>query len=87
MVKKTDSHFRAVASTYLAQRGMTQTALAQAMGCNATYANHVFTGHRLPQSDWVDLVAKTLNLSDDQSVELHKAAAKDHGFKLDLTKP
>jgi hypothetical protein len=33
--------------------------------------------------EWVDLIADTLNLSPRQ---LHVAAAKQHGFKLDLSK-
>jgi len=31
-------------------------------------------------------VANALGLSDKERVALHRAAAKDHGFKLDLTK-
>jgi HD-GYP domain-containing protein (c-di-GMP phosphodiesterase class II) len=52
----------------------------------AAYVNQLITGHKKPSPEWVDLIADTLKLSPEQRQALHVAAAKQHGFKLDLTK-
>jgi hypothetical protein len=49
-------------------------------------ANQLITGHKKPSPEWVDLIADTLKLSPEQRQALHVAAAKQHGFRLDLTK-
>lgn len=76
-------HFASTVSTVLAGRGMSQTALAQAVGSSAAYVNHLMTGYRRPTANWADLVANALGVDEDTRTALHKAAAKDLGFKLD----
>lgn len=71
----------------LAERQMTQVDLAEAIGKSQPYTNQVLTGRKHPSPEWVDLVASTLKLSAEKTAELHRAAALDNGFKLDLTKP
>ncbi len=75
-------HFASTVSTVLAGRGMTQTALAQAVGASPAYVNHLMTGYRRPTANWADLVANALGVDEDMRTALHKAAAKDLGFKL-----
>lgn len=70
---------------YMTSTNTSQTAFAEAVGKNAKYVNHLVTGHRRPSPEWVDIVATGLNLSDDERSKLHLAAAKDHGFKIDLS--
>lgn len=66
---------------------MTQSVLAEALGCSTAYANGVVRGTKRVSARWADLVADTLELSEAERVRLHRAAAADHGFRLDLTKP
>jgi len=65
---------------------MTQLDLTKAVGKHPAYTNQVLTGGRRPSPEYVDLVANALGLSDKERVALHRAAAHDHGFKLDLTR-
>jgi transcriptional regulator with XRE-family HTH domain len=83
---KTDSHFGASVSKSLAEARMTQTEVAERIGSSTSYVNQMLTGRKRPSPQWVDLIADTLKASDRQRVELHRAAAKDYGFKLDLRK-
>ena len=71
----------------LAGRKLSQARAASASGFSQPYLNQVATGKRLPSADWVDTVANALGLSPEERERLHRAAAKDHGFKIDLTKP
>ena len=74
-------------SRALAEHRMSQIELANALGKSASYTNQVMTGRKKPTPRWADLVADTLGLSAAQRAALHRSAAKDNGFKLDLTKP
>lgn len=70
---------------HLASAGTTQAEFARKAGLSMGYVNFVATGHRNPGPEWVDLIAEHLKLSTEQRAEMHRAAAKDHGFKIDLT--
>ena len=74
--------FGACVSQTLAQARMTQKDLASATSVHRTYVNHILTGRRSPSARWVDLVADATNMDEDKRRELHKEAAKAHGFKL-----
>ncbi len=56
------------------------------MGKTPVYVSRTLTGRVKPSPGWVDLVADTLRLSAEKRQALHVAAAKDNGFKIDLTK-
>jgi transcriptional regulator with XRE-family HTH domain len=73
-------------SVALAEARMTQSELAAKTGRSTAYVNQLITGHKKPSPEWVDLIADTLKLSPKDRQALHVAAAKQHGFKLDLTK-
>jgi transcriptional regulator with XRE-family HTH domain len=64
---------------------MTQYAAAKATGASQSYLNQVVNGERLPSADWLETVAQALELSDEERARLHRAAARSHGFKIDLT--
>jgi transcriptional regulator with XRE-family HTH domain len=70
----------------LAGRNVSQARVASAAGFSQPYVNQIATGKRLPPADWIDTVANALGLSPKERERLHRAAAKDHGFKIDLTK-
>jgi len=81
------NHFGASVSAALAERRLSQADLAEALGRSPAYLNQTMTGTKPASAEWADLVADTLKLSRVKRAELHAAAARDHGFKLDLTPP
>lgn len=71
----------------LTERSMSQASLADNLDISSAYISKVLSGHRSPSAKWVDLVADSLQVSPERRVEMHRAAAKDLGFKLDLSFP
>ncbi|WP_218014061.1 helix-turn-helix domain-containing protein [Rubellimicrobium roseum] len=69
----------------LAGRDLSQARAAKLAGTSQPFLNQVATGRRKPSAEWVDLIAAALALSPEESERLHRAAAKDHGFRIDLT--
>ena len=67
-------------------RGTSQRALASATGRHPSYITQTMNGTKSVSPQWADLVADVLKLPEKERVKLHRAAASDHGFKLDLTK-
>jgi len=77
------TNFGTAVTGYLTARGMSQTALANVIGKDASHVNHVITGrYSRPTASWADLVANALDLDPEETYRLHLAAAKDQGFKL-----
>jgi len=70
----------------LAKRGTNQRTLAFSVGTTPSYVNHVIAGRKMASPQFADKVADTLGLPKAERVGLHRAAARDAGFKLDLTK-
>ena len=71
----------------LTARRMSQTELARELNVAPSRVNNTMTGTRPASPHWTDLVADALQFSAEQRVSLHTAAAKDVGYKLDLTPP
>jgi transcriptional regulator with XRE-family HTH domain len=68
------------------QKKISQRDLASAAGVSPSYVNHIMAGRKSVSPQWADLVADTLKLGESARIELHRAAARDAGYKLDLTK-
>lgn len=83
--KRLRSAFGQALAAQLAARGSTQTNLATALGRSTSYLNQVMNGHKTASSSLVEQTANCLNLEAEARTALHRAAATDHGFKLDLT--
>jgi cyanate lyase len=81
------TEFGTALSVQLARRRMTQSDLAHSVGRSPSYTNQVMSGRKGASPQWVELVADTLRLSKADRRRLHFAAAKDHGYRLDLTEP
>lgn len=67
----------------LGQRGMSQSKLAIAMQKSPSYLNRVMLGKRGTSPQWVDLVADMLGVSPEVRREMHRAGARDAGWKID----
>jgi cyanate lyase len=80
----TKSTFGAAVSSLLTERRMSQADLAEAVGKSHAYTNQTLTGRKSASPEWVNLVAETLGLSRKQRATLHRAAAKDQGYEIDL---
>ena len=84
--KSIDTNFGRSVSNALAELDLTQGDLSEMLGRNPKYVNQTMTGYRKPAPYWVDLVANVLELTPKERAKLHRDAALDNGFKLDLTK-
>lgn len=81
-----NTEFGTAVSAELAAAHLGQLDLAKRLGKTPVYLNRTLTGRVKPSPGWVDLVADTLKVSAEKRQALHVAAAKDYGFKIDLTK-
>lgn len=84
---KYETAFGTSVSGALAEARMSQTDLADKLGKSSAYTNQTMTGRKRVSPQWADLIADTLQLSPERRRDLHVAAAKDFGFKIDLTLP
>lgn len=69
----------------LSSRSTSQYAAAKVANTSQSYLNQVVNGERLASAAWLDTIATALGLTDEERAKLHRAAARDHGFKIDLT--
>lgn len=69
----------------LSARGLTQYAAARFTGTSQAFMNQVANGSRLPSADWLDTIATVLEMKPEERIGLHRAAARSHGFKIDLS--
>jgi plasmid maintenance system antidote protein VapI len=79
------SNFGEVVSNALTTSNSTASSLAQGMSTTQAHVSQMMTGARGVTPKWADLVADTLKLQVQQRAELHRAAALDKGYKLDLS--
>lgn len=79
-----DCEFGAAVSAALTERRMSQHDLADAVGKSVAYTNQTMTGRKSASPQWVNLVAETLKLTTKERAALHRAAAKDQGYEIDL---
>lgn len=88
---KRHSHFGQEVKPLLESSGTSQVSLgvsisvARGEPVSTAYVNHTLSGAKKPNAEWVELVANALNVTPEQRARLHRAAAMDNGFKLDLT--
>ncbi|HKY20013.1 MAG TPA: helix-turn-helix transcriptional regulator [Vicinamibacterales bacterium] len=69
---------------HFAETSISQSTVSKEMGVARPYLNRVIGGSELPSAKWLDTVALGLGLTDAQRIALHRAAARDHGFEIDL---
>lgn len=84
---KWDSETGKALGEILSGRDVSQSRLARLTARSQPYVNQVVNGKRHPSAEWIETMANALALEDTERERLHRAAAKDHGFRIDLTKP
>ena len=87
MAKVPATQTAAALGAILSERSVSQYRASKLAGVSQPYMNQVATGRRRASADWIELVSDALDLTAEERERLHRAAAKDHGFKIDLTKP
>lgn len=70
----------------MSKRGIRQTKVAEALGVSRAYVSNTMTGRYGVSGEQVDRFADALQAELDERAKLHRAAALDAGFKIDLTK-
>lgn len=86
--KKSDtpeaSAFGMTLSQYIDQYAVNQSQLAERLGTSRAYVSGLATGKKHASAKTAEEIARTLGVSEEETVRLHRAAAADAGFKLDL---
>jgi cyanate lyase len=85
--KKYATAFGEALAKQLEKRSTNQRTLAAKLGSSPSYVNHLLAGRKTASASIADTVADELCLPEKERIDLHRAAARDAGFKLDLTKP
>lgn len=80
------SAFGEALSKQLSARQVTPYTLANNTGVSPSFVSRAMHGKRTVSPEWADTIAKALALNDKEARDLHRAAALDAGYKLDLTK-
>lgn len=68
----------------LSARGMKQKTLADSLNVTPTYVSSLLARRKALSAETADRIATVMELTPAERVALHRAAASDHGFKLDL---
>ena len=69
---------------YLDQYGKSRSAVASEMGITRSYISQLTTGAKTVSAEKVDSLADTIGITEEERVDLHRAAAKSAGFRIDL---
>lgn len=65
-------------------RSLSQKALAEALDVSPAYVSAVVRGKKAVSAPTVQKMSAALSLDPIEERALHRAAARDHGFRLDL---
>ena len=84
MTKAPKTRVGTVLDENLRARGLSQRALADLLDVSPAYVSGLVLGKKTLSASTADKVAQALNLSSVESGTLHRAAAQDMGFRLDL---
>lgn len=68
----------------LRSRGLSQRDLAERLDVSAAYVSALVSGKKTLSASTADRLVGALSLNQEETVSLHRAAAMDMGFRLDL---
>lgn len=80
---KYESAFAKALSEQLSAKPMTQSQLATVTSAHPAYISKVMNGERTVSPHWADVIARALDVDRKTRAKLHRAAAKDAGYKID----
>lgn len=73
--------FSAALAEQLARHSLRQSDIARANGVTAAYISRLANSASV-SPEWVDLIADTMNASDEERARLHVAAARAKGYRI-----
>jgi plasmid maintenance system antidote protein VapI len=68
----------------LSSRQLSQKSLAEGLDVTPTYVSALLAGRKSLSADTADRIVGVLGLSPAETLALHRAAALDQGFRLEL---
>lgn len=81
---RTRSNFGLVFDEVLRRRNLRQGDVAERMDVSAAYVSSLTTGKKKASPERIDVMSESLSLTSEETRRLHRAAALDAGFRLDL---
>lgn len=84
MSKESKSEFGKNLSNILDTYSTSQSNLARDMGVSRAYVSSIFKGTKNVSPSKIEEIARIVGLTEAEEIALHRSAAKDQGFKLDL---
>lgn len=68
----------------LHETGVRQVDLSSSLEVSGAYISSLYNGSKIASASTVEKIADALPITEVQRVKLHRAAAVDNGFRLDL---
>ena len=84
MKKQSKTRFGTLYQECLRRHDMTQSSVAKVTGNSRSYVSQVIVGKKSAGPNTVDSMANAIDATDGERRELHRAAASDAGFRIDL---
>lgn len=84
MAKKSETRAGEALRELMKERSVSQTELATQLDVSQAYVSSIVRGTKNMSPSTIDKAAGVLGASDHVRVRLHRAAALDQGFHLDL---
>lgn len=84
MKKRAKTRFAQLVREVMAERAPSQAEVARSIGVSRAYVNAVLSGEKGVSAENVDRFADALGLDEPTRVRLHRAAAEDSGFRINL---
>ncbi|MFZ3584804.1 helix-turn-helix domain-containing protein [Loktanella sp. DJP18] len=83
---KDDTAFGKAFVALLGQHNLRQTQVAESLDVSRAYVSALVNGHKSLKPNRIDAVGQVLGFDNTEVLRLHRAAAQDAGFRLDLPK-
>lgn len=84
MTSKDRKRFGAAFEEALSQHGLKKTQAADRLEVSRAYVSKITSGGTKVLPEKIDMMSRTLGFSEEETRRLHRAAALDAGFRLDL---
>ena len=79
-----EKRFGTTLQSLLEKRSVSQTDLARSIGTSRAYVSALANDRKAASPERIEAIADKLGVSSAERVRLHRAAASDQGFNLDL---
>jgi predicted transcriptional regulator len=78
------TEFGAALDAQVRRRRLTQSSVATAAGVSQPYINRLIKGTATASPEWIEIIAETVGADQEERQRLHRAAARDRGYKIGL---